>query len=61
MLITAQHTLPAQLATDGNSNVKIKSSNAGKEFSPEEISAQVLRKLTASKTWPRSPPSAPTN
>ncbi|DBA90072.1 TPA: heat shock, variant 2 [Trebouxia sp. C0005] len=31
--------------TDSAGAVKIKSSNAGKDFSPEEISAQVLRKL----------------
>jgi molecular chaperone DnaK len=31
---------------DGNGNVKIKCPNAGKDFAPEEISAQVLRKLT---------------
>ena len=31
---------------DENSNVKIKSPNAGKNFAPEEISALVLRKLT---------------
>ena len=30
---------------DENSNVKIRSSNAGKDFAPEEISALVLRKL----------------
>ena len=34
-----------QLKEDGNGNVKIVSSNAGKEFAAEEISAQVLRKL----------------
>ena len=31
--------------SDAAGAVKIKSSNAGKDFSPEEISAQVLRKL----------------
>ena len=31
---------------DESSSVKIKSSNAGKNFAPEEISALVLRKLT---------------
>jgi hypothetical protein len=31
---------------DGNGNVKIKCPNANKDFAPEEISAQVLRKLT---------------
>eukprot|EP00195_Chlamydomonas_chlamydogama_P004650 CAMPEP_0202920352 /NCGR_PEP_ID=MMETSP1392-20130828/76811_1 /ASSEMBLY_ACC=CAM_ASM_000868 /TAXON_ID=225041 /ORGANISM="Chlamydomonas chlamydogama, Strain SAG 11-48b" /LENGTH=678 /DNA_ID=CAMNT_0049613843 /DNA_START=151 /DNA_END=2187 /DNA_ORIENTATION=- len=38
--------VPYQVSEDGNSNVKIKCPNAGKEFAPEEISAQVLRKLT---------------
>ena len=36
--------IPYRLA-DSSGAVKIKSSNAGKDFSPEEISAQVLRKL----------------
>ena len=36
--------VPYRLA-DSSGAVKIKSSNAGKDFSPEEISAQVLRKL----------------
>ncbi len=31
---------------DSTGNVKIASSNAGKDFAAEEISAQVLRKLT---------------
>ncbi|KAF6259885.1 heat shock protein 70B [Scenedesmus sp. NREL 46B-D3] len=35
-----------QVTSDGNGNVKIKCPNAGKDFAPEEISAQVLRKLT---------------
>jgi hypothetical protein len=35
-----------QVTEDGNGNVKIKCPNAGKDFAPEEISAQVLRKLT---------------
>jgi len=39
--------VPYVLGEDGNRNVKIKSSNANKEFSPEEISAQILRKLVA--------------
>lgn len=38
--------VPYSLADDGG-NVKIKCPNAGKDFAPEEISAQVLRKLTA--------------
>jgi len=39
--------VPYQVVEDGNRNVKIRSSNVNKEFAPEEISAQVLRKLTA--------------
>mmetsp|Transcript_18136 Transcript_18136/g.45685 ORF Transcript_18136/g.45685 Transcript_18136/m.45685 type:complete len:673 (-) Transcript_18136:667-2685(-) len=39
--------VPYQLMEDGQRNVKIRSTNANKEFAPEEISAQVLRKLTA--------------
>ncbi|GFR43174.1 hypothetical protein Agub_g4224 [Astrephomene gubernaculifera] len=38
--------VPYKVIEDGG-NVKIKSSNAGKDFAPEEISAQVLRKLVA--------------
>jgi hypothetical protein len=38
--------VPYRVTEDASGNVKIKSSNAGKDFSPEEISAQVLRKLT---------------
>lgn len=34
-----------QVVSDGSGNVKIESSNVGKKFSPEEISAAVLRKL----------------
>ena len=37
--------LPYQVTKDSNENIKIKCSALGKEFSPEEISAQVLRKL----------------
>lgn len=33
------------MVSDSTGNVKIVSSNAGKEFAPEEISAIVLRKL----------------
>jgi hypothetical protein len=36
-------TAPAQVTEDGNGNVKIKCPNAGKDFAPEEISAQVGR------------------
>ncbi|KAL4451891.1 hypothetical protein ABPG75_007553 [Micractinium tetrahymenae] len=38
--------VPYRVIADGNGNVKIASSNAGKEFAPEEISAIVLRKLS---------------
>nr|CAA65356.1 heat shock protein 70B [Chlamydomonas reinhardtii] len=37
--------VPYRVIEDGG-NVKIKCPNAGKDFAPEEISAQVLRKLT---------------
>ena len=37
--------LPYKVGTDANDNIKIKCSSLNKEFSPEEISAQVLRKL----------------
>ncbi|KAI3437886.1 hypothetical protein D9Q98_000331 [Chlorella vulgaris] len=38
--------VPYRVISDSNTNVKIASSNAGKEFAPEEISAIVLRKLS---------------
>ena len=38
--------VPLQVVEDNNGNVKIKCPNAGKEFAAEEISSQVLRKLT---------------
>lgn len=38
--------VPYKVIADGNGNVKIASSNASKEFAPEEISAIVLRKLS---------------
>eukprot|EP00879_Flechtneria_rotunda_P000523 GHRR01000627.1.p1 GENE.GHRR01000627.1~~GHRR01000627.1.p1 ORF type:complete len:693 (+),score=284.61 GHRR01000627.1:142-2220(+) len=38
--------VPYVVTEDSNGNVKIKCPNAGKDFAPEEISAQVLRKLT---------------
>ncbi|KIZ04103.1 hypothetical protein MNEG_3857 [Monoraphidium neglectum] len=38
--------VPYQVVEGDSGNVKIKSPNAKKEFAPEEISAQVLRKLT---------------
>lgn len=37
--------VPYRVVADGNGNVKIASSNANKEFAPEEISAIVLRKV----------------
>ena len=37
--------LPYKVDKDKNGNIKIKCSSLDKEFSPEEISAQVLRKL----------------
>ena len=42
---TESKKLPYQVGTDLNGNIKIKCSSLDKEFSPEEISAQVLRKL----------------
>ena len=37
--------LPYPVLTDSKGNIKIKCSSLNKEFSPEEISAQILRKL----------------
>lgn len=37
--------VPYKVLRDGNGNVKLDSSAMGKQFAPEEISAQVLRKL----------------
>ena len=37
--------LPYKVIKDSNGNVKVNCSSLNKEFSPEEISAQVLRKL----------------
>jgi molecular chaperone DnaK len=37
--------LPYKVSKDSNGNIKIKCSSLDKDFSPEEISAQVLRKL----------------
>jgi molecular chaperone DnaK len=37
--------LPYKVLKDSNGNIKIKCSSLNKDFSPEEISAQVLRKL----------------
>jgi molecular chaperone DnaK len=39
--------LPYKVIQDNNGNIKIKCSSLNKDFSPEEISAQVLRKLIA--------------
>ena len=38
-------SLPYKVSKDNNGNIKIKCPSLNKEFSPEEISAQVLRKL----------------
>merc|ERR1711935_862057 len=37
--------LPYTITNDSNDNIKVKCPALGKEFSPEEVSAQVLRKL----------------
>merc|ERR1712017_21370 len=42
---TEAKQLPYTITSDANDNVKIKCPALGKEFSPEEVSAQVLRKL----------------
>lgn len=42
---TEAKQLPYKVTKDSNDNIRIKCSALGKEFSPEEISAQVLRKL----------------
>ena len=42
---TESKKLPYKVGTDPNDNIKIKCTSLDKEFSPEEISAQVLRKL----------------
>ena len=42
--------LPYKVTKDSNENIKIKCPALGKEFSPEEISAQVLRKLVNDAT-----------
>jgi len=42
--------LPYQVTKDSNENIKIKCPALDKEFSPEEISAQVLRKLIGDAT-----------
>jgi molecular chaperone DnaK len=47
---TDSKQLPYKIATDSNGNIKIKCSSLNKEFSPEEISAQVLRKLIKDAT-----------
>merc|ERR1712048_1292644 len=42
---TEAKQLPYTITSDANDNAKIKCPALGKEFSPEEVSAQVLRKL----------------
>ena len=44
-ITTESKKLPYTVNTDSNGNIKIKCSSLNKDFSPEEISAQVLRKL----------------
>ena len=44
-LVKNSKRLPYQITTDENDSIKIKCPALDKEFSPEEISAQVLRKL----------------
>ena len=46
-IVKYSRQLPYQVTKDQNGNIKIKCSSLDKEFSPEEISAQVLRKLVA--------------
>jgi hypothetical protein len=49
--------VPYQVLEDSSGNVKIKSSNAGKDFAPEEISAQVGGAVTGDPGWvARRPP-----
>ena len=43
MRLLIRQWLCMQLVEDSNGNVKIVSSNAGKDFAAEEISGQVLR------------------
>ena len=43
--VKGESTQVPYILVDSSGAVKIKSSNAKKDFSPEEISAQVLRKL----------------
>ena len=47
---TNSRQLPYKIGADSNGSIKIKCSSLNKEFSPEEISAQVLRKLIADAT-----------
>lgn len=49
--------VPYKVIKDDLGNVKIQSSNAGKDFAPEEISAAVLRKLVDDASAP--PPTPP--
>ena len=46
MLLLLNYEGLVQVKEDSSGNVKIASSHAGKDFAAEEISAQVLRKLT---------------
>merc|ERR1712048_1144622 len=46
-LLKEAKRLPYKVIKDENNNIKINCSSLNKKFSPEEISAQVLRKLSA--------------
>lgn len=51
-ITTESKKLPYKVITDSTGNIKINCSSLHKEFSPEEISAQVLRKLVSdAKTY----------
>ena len=45
MKVVSGLQIPYRVSADSGGNVKLLSSNAKKDFSPEEISALVLRKL----------------
>lgn len=47
--------VPYKVVKDDQGNVKIASSNAGKDFAPEEISAAILRKLVDDASAPLPP------
>ena len=49
-LVADTKQLPYKVINDSNDNIKVKCPALNKEFSPEEISAQVLRKLISDAT-----------